>query len=52
MGRKIIGASKVSSKFQVTIPEDVRKRLGIAVGDTIAFIQEDDRRVFITTKVS
>ena len=51
MSRKIIGASKVSSKFQATIPEDVRKKLSIAAGDTIAFVEENGR-VFITTKVS
>jgi len=51
MSKKIIGASKVSSKFQVTIPEDVRKTLGIAVGDTIAFVLENGR-VFVTTRMS
>ena len=47
---KILGASKVSSKFQVTIPEKVRETLKIAVGDTIVFAEENSQ-VFITTKV-
>ena len=47
---KILGASKVSSKFQVTVPEDVRKTMDIKIGDTIVFA-EANGRVFITTKV-
>jgi AbrB family looped-hinge helix DNA binding protein len=46
---KILGASKVSSKFQVTIPEDVCKTLGIAVGDIIVF-SEVKGKVSIVTK--
>lgn len=47
---KVLGASKVTAKFQVTIPRDVRKTLDIAIGDTIVFAEEDGR-VFITTKI-
>ncbi len=47
---KILGSSKVSGKFQVTVPKDVREALGIAVGDTIVFAEQNGQ-VFITTKV-
>ena len=47
---KVKGASKVTSKFQVTIPEDVREALQVKVGDTVVFVEEGDK-IFITTKV-
>ena len=38
--------SRISSKGQVTIPIDIRKRLKLKEGDKIIFVEEDDR-VFI-----
>jgi AbrB family looped-hinge helix DNA binding protein len=39
-------ASKLTSKYQATIPEKIRKQLGLKKGDVIAFkIQKN--RVFI-----
>jgi len=46
---KIAGASKVTVRFQVTIPREVREKLGISVGDTLAFVEEDGK-FYITTK--
>lgn len=34
--------AKVTSKGQVTIPNEVRKKLGIGKDDTVDFIIEDD----------
>lgn len=34
--------SPVSSKGQVTIPKDVRRMLGISLGDRVAFVVHDD----------
>jgi len=34
---------KVTSKFQVTVPVEVRERLGIKVGDEVEFEVEGDR---------
>jgi AbrB family looped-hinge helix DNA binding protein len=45
---KIAGASKVTVRFQVTIPREVREKLKVSVGDTLAFI-EDNGRFYITT---
>lgn len=50
MDEKILGSSKVTSKFQVTIPKDARKKLRVAVGDIIVFAAEGER-VFLTVKV-
>jgi len=46
---KIVGASKVTVRFQVTIPGEVREKLKVSVGDTLAFVEEGDR-IYITTK--
>lgn len=36
-------SSRLSSKGQVTIPQEVRERLGLRVGDRVDFVQEDGR---------
>jgi antitoxin PrlF len=38
--------SPISSKGQVTIPQEIRNRLGVGAGDRIEFVVEDDRTVF------
>lgn len=38
-------SSSVSSKGQVTVPLEIRKRLGVAAGDRIEFVIEGDRTV-------
>jgi AbrB family looped-hinge helix DNA binding protein len=47
---KIVGSSKITKRYQVTIPEEARKILKISIGDTLAFIEENGR-VFVTTKI-
>ena len=47
---KILGASKITVRFQVTIPKEAREKLQLSIGETLAFIEEDDR-IYITTKV-
>ena len=39
--------SKVTSKYQATVPQDVRTALGIKAGDTIVFEVGDDKKVII-----
>ena len=41
MGR----TSTVSSKGQVTIPQEIRIRLGLKEGDRVEFVIEDDKTV-------
>jgi AbrB family looped-hinge helix DNA binding protein len=41
----IMLTSKVTSKYQATIPAEVRKRLGIEKGDRVAFEVEDQKVV-------
>ena len=47
---KIIGSSKVTKRYSVTISDEARKILKISVGDTLAFVEENGK-VFITTKI-
>ncbi len=35
--------AKVSSRYQVVIPKEVRRRLGLQPNDTLLFLMEDDR---------
>lgn len=37
---------KLSSQNQITLPGEVRKKLGVGPGDKVVFIEEDDR-IFI-----
>lgn len=41
MGR----TSTVSSKGQITIPQEIRTRLGLKEGDRVEFVIEDDKTV-------
>ena len=47
---KVVGASKVTVRYQVTIPVEVRRLLKIKEGQTLVFA-EDNSRVFITTEL-
>lgn len=38
---KIIGTSKLTSKFQITLLDDARKTLGVNAGDKVVFIERD-----------
>src|SRR5260221_359026 len=37
--------STMTSKGQVTIPAEIRKRLGIAAGDKLTFVIEDEGKI-------
>jgi antitoxin PrlF len=39
--------STISSKGQVTVPVEVRTRLGLKTGDRVEFVLEDDRTVLL-----
>jgi len=38
-------SSTISSKGQITVPQEIRKRLGLAPGDRVEFVVEKDRTV-------
>jgi antitoxin PrlF len=35
-------SSTISSKGQITVPQEVRKRLGLEIGDRVEFVMEKD----------
>lgn len=42
-------AAKISSKNQITLPAEVRRRLGVSASDTIAFVFTKDGTVEVRT---
>jgi antitoxin PrlF len=42
---KMNNSSTISSKGQITVPQEVRKRLGLQPGDRVEFVQEEARTV-------
>ncbi len=46
---KALGSSKVTVRYQVTIPEEVRKKMKVKEGDTLVFV-EDGKRIYISTE--
>jgi AbrB family looped-hinge helix DNA binding protein len=38
-------SSTISSKGQITVPQEIRERLGLAPGDRVEFVVEKDRTV-------
>jgi AbrB family looped-hinge helix DNA binding protein len=38
-------SSTISSKGQITVPQEIRKRLGLVPGDRVEFVIEEDRTV-------
>jgi len=48
MGRAL-GSSKVTVRFQVTVPEEVRKKLKVKEGDTLVFVEEN-KKVYVSTE--
>jgi len=37
------GSSKVTSRGQITVPQELREKHGIQPGDTVYFLEEEDR---------
>jgi AbrB family looped-hinge helix DNA binding protein len=47
MGRKTPATSVVTAEGQVTIPGEIRRRLGIAPGTNLRFHTEDDKLIAV-----
>jgi len=48
---KVCGDSKVTQKYQVTIPPAVRERLKLKSGDRLIFVQEASHVVIVKGKL-
>lgn len=44
--------AKVTSKGQITIPIDIRKKLGIKEGDKVLFIEEGDKVMLVNSTLA
>ena len=42
---------KVMARGQITLPKDIRKALGISIGDRITFYKHDDQVVMMNSAV-
>ena len=40
-----VATAKLTDKFQITIPADVRRRLGLKAGDLVYLVEEEGRVV-------
>jgi len=43
-------AAKITNRGQITIPIDIRKKLGVREGDKVIFM-EDDNKIFVVNAV-
>jgi AbrB family looped-hinge helix DNA binding protein len=39
----VLGVSKISYKFQVTVPKQVRDKFQLKEGDMLVFVEEDNK---------
>ena len=47
---QIIGASKITARYQVTIPEKVRELMDLDEGQTLVFV-EDEGKVILKSEI-
>jgi len=43
MVEKTLGAAKLSTKGQVTVPVDARRKFNLEIGDIILFVEQDGK---------
>jgi AbrB family looped-hinge helix DNA binding protein len=48
---RVLGASKVTVRYQITIPASARKMLKIKEGDVVLFLEENGK-IYLATEVS
>ncbi|MDD4169970.1 MAG: AbrB/MazE/SpoVT family DNA-binding domain-containing protein [Desulfotomaculaceae bacterium] len=51
MSIPIVGNAKVMSKGQITLPKDIRSKLGLVTGDRVTLICEEDRVILMNSAV-
>ena len=49
---KIVGSSKVSPRFQITLPDEVRKHLKLEIGENVGcLLDEENNKIYLMTQV-
>jgi len=51
MDTVLVENAKILPKGQVTLPRDIRRSLGVAEGDRVTFIQQDDMVIMMNSAV-
>lgn len=51
MSIPIVDNAKVMSKGQITLPKDIRSKLGLTTGDRVTLICEEDRVILMNSAV-
>jgi AbrB family looped-hinge helix DNA binding protein len=46
---KVLGSSKITVRYQVTIPEQVREKMNVKEGETLVYVEDGDR-IYISTE--
>lgn len=44
-----VETARVTSKWQITIPKDVREQMGISIGDRVSFLVEGNKIILVTS---
>ena len=51
MENMIVENAKVMAKGQITLPKDIRERIGVGIGDRVTLISEGDRVIMVNSAV-
>ena len=44
-----VESARVTSKWQITIPKDVREQMGISIGDRVSFLVDGNKIILVTS---
>jgi AbrB family looped-hinge helix DNA binding protein len=51
MSNVIVENAKIMSKGQITLPKDIRERIGVGAGDRVALICEGDKVIMMNAAI-
>ena len=51
METMIVENAKVMAKGQITLPKDIRERIGVGIGDRVTLISEGDKIILVNSVV-
>jgi AbrB family looped-hinge helix DNA binding protein len=51
LGNIIVDNAKIMAKGQITLPKDIRATLGVAIGDRVTLIRQDDQVIMMNSAI-